>query len=183
MNTVREMSWKSQGILRKPVAMNPDFVMIVISWHKCFMSVTAMMWVPCLSLLTGKNATYLRDISIIFGTPVSPVHKNDKSYLFLPKYHCKWPSFVACGSLRSHVFLTVVHSSRRFRETTSRSVRNHTGSQRVQTYAQSVGMWNWLETGCLSCKNISINMMQTYVKYKLSYYWQRLRYQYEMVSN
>ena len=75
-----------------------DLVMIVISWHKCPMSLTVVMYAPCLSLLTGMECNVvMKHIAIILGLlSTKPVHKNVKSYLFLPKYSIQacFPSLI-----------------------------------------------------------------------------------------
>ena len=85
-------------------------------------------------------------------TPLNAVHRNDKSYLFLPNHRCKRRSF-AHVDLRAAMFsfpsCTAVDSSDRLFHDLS---RNHAGHQRLHNYhvevwlcAKPVEMWNRLE--------------------------------------
>ena len=82
-------------------------------------------------------------------TPLNPVHRNDKSYLFLPNHRRKRRSF-AHVDLRAAMFsfpscIAVDSSDRLFHDLS----RNHAGHHRVHYYAQNqLEMWNRLETGC-----------------------------------
>ena len=82
-------------------------------------------------------------------TLVSPGHRNDKSYSFLPNYHCKWRSFVRVdlhAAMFSSTLCIALDSSGRLCHDLS---RHHAGQQHVQELcAKPVGMWNGLETGC-----------------------------------
>ena len=91
-------------------------------------------------------------------TPLNAVHRNDKSYLFLPNHRCKRRSF-GHVDLRAAMFsfpsCTAVDSSDRLFHDLS---RNHAGHQRVHNYhvevwlcAKPVEMWNRLEQTALSC--------------------------------
>ena len=97
-------------------------------------------------------------------TLVSLEHKNDKS-----NYRIVLPMWTSS----SHVFLRIVHNVRLFHDLS----RSH-GKLLVcsDIYMKRVGMWNRLETGCLSCQNNGTNMMQTCIKYELSGYWLRHGY-------
>ena len=83
-------------------------------------------------------------------TPLNPVHRNDKSYLFLPNHRHKRHSF-AHVDLRAAMFsfpscLAVDSYDRLFHNLS----RNHAGHQCSELCTKPVGMWNRLETGCPS---------------------------------
>ena len=70
-------------------------------------------------------------------TPVSPGHRNDKSYLFLPNHRRKWHSFTRVD-LRAAMFsfpscIAADSSGRLFQDLS----KNHAGHQCVQNYAQT----------------------------------------------
>ena len=71
-------------------------------------------------------------------TPLNPVHRNDKSYLFLPNHRRKRRRFLAHVDLRAAMFsfpscIAVDSSDRLFHDLS----RNHAGHQRVQNYARN----------------------------------------------
>ena len=84
-------------------------------------------------------------------TPLNPVHRNDKSYLFLPIHRRKRRSF-AHVDLRPAMFsfpscIAVDSSDRLFHYLS----RNHARPLACsELCAKPVGMWNRLETGCPS---------------------------------
>ena len=78
-------------------------------------------------------------------TPVSPGHRNDKSYLFLPNHRCKWHSFARvdlCVAMFSFPLCIAVDSSGRLFHDLS---RNHACHQHVQNYMRETS-WDVEQT-------------------------------------
>ena len=93
-------------------------------------------------------------------TPLNPVHRNYKSYLFLPNHRRKWRSFTHVD-LRAAMFsfpscIAVDSSDRLFHDL----LRNHAGHQRVQNYARNqLGCETDSKQAALSCQNNGSNIM------------------------
>ena len=124
--------------------------MIVTSCQKRIMitqnQLTVVMWAPCpWSHPTGKECkpnyeTYCNRTWPFCQsncTPLNPVHRNAKSYLFLPNHRCKWRSF-AHVDLRAALFsfpscIAVDSSDRLFHDLS----RNHAGHHRDHNNARN----------------------------------------------
>ena len=132
--------------------------MIVPSCPKRIMiarnQLTVVMWAPCpWSHRTGKECNIVtKRIPIVFGHfvnqtvfHITPGHRNDKSYLFLPNHRCKRCNFERVD-LRAAMFSI---PSWQFRYTVSRSVEKARRQPACpELCAKPVGMWNRLKTGC-----------------------------------